>query len=274
LSLNFCILASGSSGNCSVIWNEKTVVLVDCGCSSRYIVENLNNLGLSSENLTAAFITHAHTDHISASGLGFLRKNNIPIYLHEDSYEDIHRKYNGKIEECVNIPFYKNVEVKNILVESFDVYHKDENISHAFGFTFSSTISARKCKIGYLTDTGKICNNIIKKLVDSTILVIESNYNRMMLDSSFRPYANKKWTVSDWGHLSNEDAADAICAIKQLSTNKDSLEYVFLAHISDHHNTHDLAMRTAEEILLSKGISDIKLFTANRKQKSPVIRIS
>ncbi|GHT41401.1 hypothetical protein AGMMS49921_04460 [Endomicrobiia bacterium] len=55
----------------------------------------------------------------------------------------------------------------------------------------------------------------------------------MMLDLSFRPCDNKKWTASSWGHLSNEDAADAICAIKQLSTSKDSLKYVFLAHISN-----------------------------------------
>ncbi|GHT56806.1 MBL fold metallo-hydrolase [Endomicrobiia bacterium] len=274
MSLNFCILASGSSGNCSVIWDEKTAVLIDCGCSSKYVVENLNKLGLLPKNLTAAFITHAHTDHLSASGLGLLWKNNIPIYLHEDSYEDIYKKYGSKIEECVSIPFYKNVEIQNILVESFDAYHKDANVSHTFGFTFSSTLNARKYKIGYLTDTGKICSAIIKKLINSNILVIESNYNRMMLDLSFRPYDNKKWTASSWGHLSNEDAADAICAIKQLSTSKDSLKYVFLAHISQHHNTHDIAMKTAKEILLSKGINDIKLLTAKRKQKSPTIRIS
>ncbi|GHT60176.1 hypothetical protein AGMMS49950_04480 [Endomicrobiia bacterium] len=142
------------------------------------------------------------------------------------------------------------------------------------GFTFSSTLNARKYKIGYLTDTGKICSAIIKKLINSNILVIESNYNTMMLDLSFRPYDNKKWTASSWGHLSNEDAADAICAIKQLSTSKDSLKYVFLAHISQHHNTHDIAMKTVKEILLSKGINDIKLLTAKRKQKSPTIRIS
>jgi phosphoribosyl 1,2-cyclic phosphodiesterase len=274
LSLNFCILASGSSGNCSVIWNEKTAILIDCGCSSKYIVENLNKLGLCAKNLTAAFITHAHTDHISVLGLSFLRNNNIPVYLHEDSYEDIYRKYGSKIEECVNIPFYKSVEIGNILVESFDVYHKATNVSRNFGFVFYCVINARKYKIGYLTDTGKICSAIIKKLINSNILVIESNYNRMMLDLSFSPYDNKKWTTSGWGHLSNEDAANAICAIKQLSTSKDSLKYVFLAHISQRHNTQDIAMKTAKEILLSKGINDIKLFAAKRKQKSQAIRIS
>ncbi|GHT41404.1 hypothetical protein AGMMS49921_04470 [Endomicrobiia bacterium] len=111
MNLNFCILASGSSGNCSVIWDEKTAVLIDCGCSSKYVVENLNKFGL-------------------------LGKNNIPIYLHEDSYEDIYKKYGSKIEECVSIPFYKNIEIQNIFVEPFDAYHKDEMFPTHLGLLF------------------------------------------------------------------------------------------------------------------------------------------
>ncbi|OEG69585.1 hypothetical protein ATZ36_08675 [Candidatus Endomicrobiellum trichonymphae] len=94
-----------------------------------------------------------------------------------------------------------------------------------------------------------------------------------MLDSSFRSYDNKKWVLSDWGHLANEDAARAIAEIKMLSAGRDSLKYVFLAHISSHHNTHELALKATKEILISKGISGIKLFTARRKQRCPIIRI-
>lgn len=273
MSLNFCILASGSSGNCSVIWTEKAAVLIDCGCSAKYITENLSVLGIVPQNLTAAVITHAHTDHISISGLGFLRKNNITIYLHEDAFKDAFKKYGRKIEECISIPLYENFKIKDIFVESFDVYHKDENVSRTFGFAFSSKINARKYKIGYVTDTGRICKKIIKNLIDSNILVLESNYNKMMLDSSLRSYDNKKWILSDWGHLANEDAARAITEIKMFSAGRDSLKYVFLAHISSHHNTYELALKTTKEILTSKGISDIKLFTARRKQKCPAIRI-
>ncbi|MDR3256727.1 MAG: MBL fold metallo-hydrolase [Endomicrobium sp.] len=274
MSLNFCILASGSSGNCSIVWTEKAAILIDCGCSIKYITENLANLGISLSNLTAMVITHAHIDHINASTLGFLCKNNIQIYLHEDAFEDVSRKYGKKIEEYINMPFYKNFNIKDISIESFDVYHRDNNVSKTLGFTFSSIVNARQYKIGYTTDTGRICDKIIRNLINSNILVIESNYNRIMLDSSFRPYANKKWVLSGWGHLANEDAANAIAEIKTLSTNKDSLKYVFLAHISSHHNTYELASRTVQEALLNKGISDIKLFTAKRKQRCPTIKIS
>ena len=273
MSLSFCILASGSNGNCSVIWTEKATVLIDCGCSAKYITENLAALGIFPRNLTAAVITHAHADHISASGIGFLLKNNIPIYLHEDIFEDAFRKYGKKVEEYISMPFYENFKIDDIAVESFEVYHRDKNVSRTFGFTFSHEMNARQYKIGYVTDTGMICGKIIRNLINSNILVLESNYNRIMLNSSFRPYDNKKWVASSWGHLANEDAASAIAKIKMLSTGRDSLKYVFLAHISNHHNTHELALQTVKETLLSKGILGIRLFTAKRKRRCPVVSI-
>jgi phosphoribosyl 1,2-cyclic phosphodiesterase len=273
LSLNFCVLASGSSGNCSIIWTDKTIVLVDLGCSSKYLTENLNILKISPQSLTAVLITHAHIDHLSPSGLNFIIKNNLPIFTHEHILKDISQKYSTKIENCVNIPFSKSFEFEDLVVESFDVHHKDRNVSKTLGFTFLHYLNKRQYKIGYVTDTGKVCDKIINSLINSNILVIESNYNRMMLDVSFRPYDNKVWVLSDYGHLSNEAAANAVCTIKNLSTKEDSLKYVFLAHISQHHNSQELALKTANEIFFENNISNIKLFVAKRKQKSPTIKI-
>jgi phosphoribosyl 1,2-cyclic phosphodiesterase len=267
-------LASGSSGNCSIIWTEKTAVLIDLGCSSRYLTDNLNILGVSPQNLDTVLITHAHTDHISQSGIGFVIKNNIPVCTHEIILSDISKKYGNKIEKCVKIPFTRKIELKDLAIESFDVYHKDWHVSKTVGFTFSYVLNKKQYKIGYVTDTGKICKNIINSLINSNILVIESNYNRMMLDVSFRTYDNKRWILSNYGHLSNEDAATAICEIKKQSSVKDSLKYVFLAHLSQHHNTQELALKTAKEIFYENNINDIRLFTAKRKQKSQIIRIN
>jgi phosphoribosyl 1,2-cyclic phosphodiesterase len=274
LSLSFCVLASGSSGNCSIIWTDKTAILIDLGCSSKYLTENLNILKIHPQSLTAVLITHAHMDHLSPSGLNFIIKNNLPIFTHEHILKDISKKYSDKIEDCVNVPFSKNFEFEDLAVESFGVHHKDRNVSKTLGFTFLHYSNKKQYKIGYITDTGKICDKIINNLINSNILVIESNYNRMLLDVSFRPYDNKVWVLSNYGHLSNEDAAIAVCKIKSLSTRDDSLKYVFLAHISQHHNSQELALKTANEIFSKNNISNIKLFAAKRKQKSPTIKIT
>ncbi|MCL2144912.1 MAG: MBL fold metallo-hydrolase [Endomicrobia bacterium] len=272
--LNFCILASGSSGNCSVLWTDRAVVLVDCGCSSKYMTANLENLGLKPENISAAVITHAHIDHISASGLNFFLKNNIPIHLHADTLEDMSRKYGDKADDCRTISFNDGFKIKDIEIMPFDVHHRDNNISRTLGFSFSSAVQGRKYKIGYVTDTGKVCKNMIKSLSGSNILVMESNYDREMLDSSFRPYENKRWVLSEWGHLANEDAAQAIAEIKTASAAADSLKYVFLAHISQHHNHPELALKVAKDMLYSQNITDINLFAAKRGQRCRTIKIS
>jgi phosphoribosyl 1,2-cyclic phosphodiesterase len=256
-----------------VLWTEKAAVLIDCGCSAKYIVENLSSLGIEPCNLTAAVITHAHIDHISPSGLNFLLENNIPIRLHADTLEDIFQKYGNKVDDCHTVSFNDSFKIKDIIVEPFNVYHKDSKISRTLGFSFSSLVQGRKYKIGYMTDTGKVCKNIIKSLGNSNILIIESNYDTEMLDSSFRPYENKRWILSDWGHLANEDAAWAIVEIKMASTAADSLKYVFLAHLSYHHNDPNLALQVSKEILYSQNINNINLFAAKRKERCSAIKI-
>ncbi|MDR1695312.1 MAG: MBL fold metallo-hydrolase [Endomicrobium sp.] len=190
MSLNFCVLASGSSGNCSVIWTDKAAVLIDCGCSARYISEKLFEIGINPQYLTAAVITHAHIDHINASGFNFLREYNVPVYFHENILEDTYVKYGDKV--CNAVPFNNSFNIEDIEVNHFDAHHKDGKISKTLGFTFSSTVNGRGYKIGYITDTGKICKNIVNSLSDSNILVIESNYDKKMLAGSSRPYENKK----------------------------------------------------------------------------------
>ena len=274
MGLNFCILASGSGGNCSVLWTDKAAVLIDCGCSSKYLAENLSALNIDPRNLTAAVITHAHIDHISASGFNFLLKNEIPVYLHVDTLDDVCRKYGQKADKCNAVAFSGPFNIKDISVTPFDVRHKDAKIKRAMGFAFCAIVNGRKYKIGYMTDTGTVSKNMAASLADSNILIIESNYDREMLNLSFRPYENKRWVLSEWGHLDNEDAAKAIAEIKMNSTAKDSLKYVFLAHISEHHNHPELALKVTKETLLSKNITDINLFAAKRNQRSRAIRIS
>jgi hypothetical protein len=75
-----------------------------------------------------------------------------------------------------------------------------------------------------------------------------------MLNSSSRAYGNKKWILSDWGHLANEEAASAIAKIKMLPKSKDSLKYIFLVHINVHHNTHKLALDVVKRTLLKKNL--------------------
>ena len=95
--MKFSSLGSGSSGNSSYIEMGNKKFLIDAGFSGKKIVEKLNNIGKRIEDIKGIFVTHEHSDHIQ--GLGVVsRKYDIPIYLHEITYNVIKDKI-GKIEQ-------------------------------------------------------------------------------------------------------------------------------------------------------------------------------
>lgn len=270
--IQFCTLASGSNGNMAIIKTIKKVIAIDFGCGINFICQSLECFGLEAKNLDAVFITHAHSDHLSKSGFAFLCKYKIPLYCHQSVWLDICKRFQN-YDECNKYVYEDKFHFFDIFVRPFNVYHKDRAVSQNLGYTFESAVAGRVYKIGYLTDTGKITDAIKKILADSNILTIESNYDARLLKESFRPRQNKEWVASDFGHLGNVESAQAICDIKMLSTSKESLKYVFLAHLSAQHNSPEIALNTVCAFLKQKKISDIRTLVAPRGRRGKAIKI-
>ena len=77
--LELCTLASGSSGNCLLVSDGRTHILVDAGISCRRITNGLKALGVDPRELSGVLITHEHTDHMA--GLATLTKQlRVPVY--------------------------------------------------------------------------------------------------------------------------------------------------------------------------------------------------
>ena len=64
--MRLSILASGSSGNATVVEVDGTRVLVDCGISLRQLEKRLREVGLDGECLDAVIVSHEHDDHSAA----------------------------------------------------------------------------------------------------------------------------------------------------------------------------------------------------------------
>ena len=80
--MEFYTLASGSSGNSTLISSGGASLLVDAGISCRKLTSRLALLGKSPSQLDGILITHTHSDHIC--GLKVLLKNrDIPVYASE-----------------------------------------------------------------------------------------------------------------------------------------------------------------------------------------------
>ena len=55
--LHFISFGSGSSGNCSLIYNEKEGLLIDAGIGVRILKKHLKNYGLNISNIRSILVT-------------------------------------------------------------------------------------------------------------------------------------------------------------------------------------------------------------------------
>ena len=85
MSVEVHVLASGSDGNCYVVRNEDTAVMVDAGLSFKKIQSLMDLNGIDEKEIQALFVTHEHSDHVSGAGI-ISRKLDVPIYCNENTF--------------------------------------------------------------------------------------------------------------------------------------------------------------------------------------------
>ena len=250
--MKFSSLGSGSSGNSSYIEMGNKKFLIDAGFSGKKIVEKLNNIGKRIEDIKGIFVTHEHSDHIQ--GLGVVsRKYDIPIYLHEITYNVIKDKI-GKIDKK-NLNFIRNdkIKIENCVINNFEVMHDAEK---CLGYTFEYEGK----KLSYASDVGCV-NNIIKEnLKNSDVIVLESNYDYNMLMEGPYHWELKNRVKGRNGHLSNAEASKLIAQVLN-----EKLKKIYLMHISKDNNTPELAYNSLYQILERENKSHLEIEIINEE---------
>lgn len=249
----FLSLISGSSGNASLIKNENTTILVDCGLSAKRLCELLKNIDVDPTDINALLITHEHSDHITGAGV-MSRRFDIPVYATEKTHLAMNigpiKDYNIKTINP-DTPF----EIGKFRIKPFCISH---DAADPVGFSFDDG----KEKYSIVTDTGIITNSILDSVSGSDYIMLESNHDVDMLMYGEYPFNLKKRIASDIGHMSNNYAAQA--AIKLLENNTKN---IMLSHLSNNNNTPEIAYKTVEGALVKYGAkvgNDINLCVANR----------
>lgn len=237
MGIRICSLASGSSGNCYVIWTNKTTLLVDAGISGRQIKERMSGLGLDLNDLSAVLITHEHSDHVK--GLSALVKFNTQIYASKKTLNEIDLEFEEEL--CRYIEEKDEFLIGDIKVQAFRTSH---DAVDPLGFYFTSEGKS----ICLVTDTGCLNDEITNFMAASDIIVLESNHDENILKMGSYPWFLKQRILSDKGHLSNETSALALAKIVA-SENSEKVRLVLLAHLSKENNFPEMAKATMENIL-------------------------
>lgn len=263
-SLQFSILASGSSGNCTYVESMNSRIMIDAGLSGKRIEGLFSQIGRKVADIDAILVTHEHKDHIH--GVGVLsRKYNIPIYANARTWSVMENMI-GKIapENKLFIEPDKLVTIGDIDVLSYNVSHD------AIQPQFYAFEKAKK-QFVMLTDTGYVSDRLRSQLKNASAYLIESNHEIEMLRYGAYPWSLKQRILGDKGHLSNEDGALAMVDLIGNNTKE-----IYLGHLSRDNNTKQLAMSSMEDILMHHNFAvneEFHLYMTDPAEATPLRRI-
>ena len=177
--MDFCSIASGSSGNCIYVGSDQTSVLIDTGISRKRIVDGLHEIDRKPEELKGILITHEHSDHIK--GLGVMsRKYHIPIYATAGTIDGIRNSTSlGQIDEDLfhTIRADGKFQIEDLEVEPFA-------ISHDAAEPVAYRLDNGEKSVAVVTDLGYYDEKIVSHLKDLDGVLLESNHDIHMLDGS------------------------------------------------------------------------------------------
>ena len=253
----FLSLVSGSSGNCSLISDGKTTLLVDCGLSCKKLEEALAKAKVDPHDISAMLITHEHSDHIKGAGV-VSRKYNLPVFATLKTHEYMNL---GKVESCSVQYLSPDVEfeIGSIGVRPFSIPH-DAADPVGYNFFFGEK------KLSLATDIGKMNDSVLENLKGSLAVLLESNHDVVMLQNGRYPAYLKRRILGDFGHLSNIDAAKCV-----LELIKSGTYHIMLGHLSQENNTPTVAYTTTKKYLEENGVildKDATLAVAQRFEVS------
>jgi len=242
MGMRFTVLASGSTGNATIVQSDDATVLIDAGLSAKKMEELMRERGVAGHHVDAILVTHEHSDHIKGLG-AFARKYDLPIYANEATWGAMERHVgNIAAEKRVVMETGECVTFGSMSSSSYAISH---DAAEPVGYVFEDG----DVKLSLATDLGYVSDKVRTTIEDSDVLVLESNHDVDLLRMGRYPWNIKRRILGDSGHLSNEAAGEALC---QLMT--DRTKRVYLAHLSLDHNLMDLAKLTVNNVLESNGI--------------------
>ncbi len=221
-------LYSGSVGNAFAIQTEEGTILIDAGKNAKHLCMALTEAGISPDDIRAVFVTHEHSDHISALPV-FLKKHPIPVHIQTSSAYRLENNPSVAPCLCLHPPIFTE-RVCGLTVTSFPTPH-DSRASVGYRISTDSDYA-----IGYATDIGYVSRDVENGLMGCATVILESNHDLEMLMDGPYPEDLKQRIASRRGHLSNTESAEFAARLCENGTKQ-----LMLAHLSQENNTPDTA---------------------------------
>lgn len=257
----FTTLYSGSSGNCALVLDGRSYLLVDMGKSCRVTLNALKRLGLAVADCQGILVTHEHSDHVAGLEV-FLKNYSVPVYGRADTLDRLDEL--GILPPAIEAVAIdgRTEEIGGFTVTAFATPHDVPCCGYRV-----RTPDGRTMAIA--TDLGVLTPAVQQALAGCDLVALEANYDAFSLRGGPYPYYLKVRIGSDHGHLDNR-----ACAAEILDLIQDGCKRFALCHLSQVNNTPELALATVHNVLLAAGVQpgrDVTIQAQTRNDISPYI---
>lgn len=236
----FYSLFSGSKGNASVVRSGGQALLIDAGMSCKQIKLAMSSREIEESSVLGILITHTHIDHIR--GLRVLCKNiNAKVYAAEETMTALLKEGHITEESFGGIISGNLQSIGDFGVSAFPTEHDAQG---SCGFRIE-TPEERTCSV--CTDLGHVTDEVHNAVKGSDLVLLESNYDPVMLKNGSYPLCLKARIAGREGHLSNISCAEEAMRLIEEGTSR-----IVLGHLSQENNTPYLAKKTVKEYLDEK----------------------
>jgi phosphoribosyl 1,2-cyclic phosphodiesterase len=248
-----------------MVLSENSALLVDAGLSGTAIKKSIVLADADPDQFAALLITHDHIDHMRGVDIVAKLMPDITVYASYETWSGLEK---SRVPSARRNLFQDGDEftVGDIQVETFALSHDSEGSS---GYILRSGNSM----LSIVTDTGILSDGVISVIADSDMIILESNHDVRMLRQGRYPPQTKARILSEYGHLSNAQAGEAILKIMALDSKP---RCILLAHLSEDNNDPRLALETVNSMLAEEGYysgRDLYVDTLKRKSISNIFVI-
>lgn len=276
MSFHFTVLASGSSGNASLVQSGDFSLLLDVGLGPRQLASRLAAVGATWRQVGAVLLTHTHTDHWNENTFALMRRHGIPLHCHTAHAEVLATAspaFAGLQTDGLVCHYGPDADVP--LTPRFQA--RPLPVSHDGGPTFGFRLEGppdlfgQRWALGYVADLGCWTPALVEALADVDLLALEFNHDvDMELTSGRSPRLIARVLGND-GHLSNDQAAALLRGVLERST-PGRLCHVVQLHLSRQCNRPELAQQAAAEALAAAD-STPAVHTASQHEPGPTLTL-
>lgn len=251
-------LASGSSGNATLVRAGDTAILIDAGVGLRKLFPTLAAQGLTPSDICGIVVSHEHTDHVQ-SAHALSKRYGIPLIASPLTLAALYARHTPSPHKVLAVG--DQWQVGELTVETFPIPH---DAADPVGINVIHKPSGQK--MSHITDAGHITDTIRRAVRGAHLLVLEANHDVHRLRAGDYPGALKARILGDRGHLSNEAAVGLLCE----HALRHGPHTVWLAHLSKENNTPKLALGYARATVALETNCPVVFDVARRDRPSAV----